>query len=262
MPGERSKYHHWAQALSDEEWCTFLAGTPMHGRIPPPLPPEEFQMAWVGSTGIETFRHAMAFCRLLKSSLAAAGFNLGPDSRLLDVGVGWGRVYRVLLRETPQILGIDVVPQCIDLCRSGLPNGEFEISPLEPPYRFSESEFDVVYLYSVFSHVSEALFLAMLYEAARVVREGGFVAFTTLAPKNELLPEIFPRTWKDDAEAGRFVYVPTGGADDSMPPTVWGWALVSEPYLQRIISNFPLHLVAYDPDRLVQTFVLLKKLRP
>ena len=44
-----------------------------------------------------------------------------------------------------------------------------------------------------------------------------------------------------------------------MPPSVWGWALLSEPYLQQIISDFPLKLVAYDPDRLVQAFVALRK---
>jgi SAM-dependent methyltransferase len=255
-------YHEWAQALSDDEWCEFLAGTPIGGRVPPPLPPEGFQTAWVGNAGKETFREAIAFCQLLKLSLTANGFRFGPESRLLDIGVGWGRIYRALLRETPHIVGIDPVPACIELCREALPTGHFEIAPGAPPYRFEDGEFDVAYLYSVFSHMNETLFVSMLREAARVVRESGFVVFTTLAPREEALPGSFPGTWRDDTEAGRFVYVPTGGADESMPPTVWGWALVSEPYLQRIISNFPLHLVAYDPDRLVQTFVLLKKPRP
>jgi SAM-dependent methyltransferase len=260
MPDIQDDYHRWAQALSDDEWCEFLAGTAMHGRSPPPLPPEEFQKAWVGNAGKDTFSEAMAFCRLLKSTLAAADFKLGPDSRLLDIGVGWGRVYRVLLRETPHIVGIDVVPECIELCRSALPGGQFEISPLAPPYRFSDGEFDVVYLYSVFSHVNEPLFLAMLREAARMVREGGLVVFTTLAPRDDFLPrDGFPETWRADAEAGRFLWRPTGGGHESMPPSVWGWALVSEPYLRRIISDFPLELVAFEPDRLIQAFVALKK---
>jgi hypothetical protein len=88
-----------------------------------------------------------------------------------------------------------------------------------------------VYLYSVFSHMNEALFLSMLHETARVVREGGFV-FTTLAPRDELLPGGFPATWRADAGAGRFIYIPTGGGHESMPSSVWGWALLSEPYLR------------------------------
>jgi cyclopropane fatty-acyl-phospholipid synthase-like methyltransferase len=66
-------------------------------------------------------QEAMAFCRLLKSTLPAADYKLDPDGRLLDIGVGWGRIYRVLLRETPHIVGIDVVQHCIDLSQSAFP---------------------------------------------------------------------------------------------------------------------------------------------
>jgi len=257
--GNYDPYHQWAQALSDDEWCEFLSGTPMRGHTPPPLPPEDFQRAWVGSAGIDTFQQATAFCRLLKSTLRAAGYKLGPDSRLLDIGVGWGRVYRVLLRETPHIVGIDVVPQCIELCRSALPQGEFEVSPLAPPYRFSDGAFDVVYLYSVFSHVNEEVFLAILREAVRAVREGGFVVFTTVAPSEDFLRLGFPKTLRADAEDGQFLYVPTGGGHESMPSSVWGWAIVSEPYLRRTILDFGLELVVYEPSRLEQAFVALKK---
>jgi cyclopropane fatty-acyl-phospholipid synthase-like methyltransferase len=260
MLDKDNTFHSWAQALSDEEWCEFLAGTPMFGRIPPPLPPEEFQRAWVGNAGIETFREAMAFCRLLKSTLAGAGFELGPRSRLLDIGVGWGRIYRVLLRETAQIVGTDTVPHCIELCRQALPNGEFEISPQSPPYRFADGEFDVVYLYSIFSHLNEETFQALLRETVRLVAKGGFIVFTTLGPSDDFMRRNgFPDTWRADAEAGQFLYVPTGGAHESMPRSVWGWALVSESYLQRIILDLPVKLIAYDPDRLIQTFVVLEK---
>jgi SAM-dependent methyltransferase len=260
MLDKENTLHSWAQALTDEEWCQFLAGTPMCGRVPPPLPPDEFQRDWVGSAGIEAFREAMAFCRLLKSTLANAGFELGPHSRLLDIGVGWGRIYRVLLRETAQIVGIDTVPHCIELCRRALPNGEFEISPQIPPYRFADGEFDVVYLYSIFSHLNEGPFQALLHETARLVAKGGFVVFTTLGPSDDIMRRNgFPETWRADAEAGRFLYVPTGGADESMPRSVWGWALVSKPYLQTIISDLPLKLIVYEPNRLIQAFVVLQK---
>jgi SAM-dependent methyltransferase len=224
------------------------------------MPSEEFQRAWTGDVGVDSLRDAMAFGRLLKATLAAAGYSLNPNSRLLEIGVGWGRLYRVLLRETPHIVGIDPVPHCIDLCQSTFPGGKFEISPSAPPYRFSDDEFDVVYLYSVFSHLSESLFFAVLREAARVVRKGGFVVFTTLGPSEETLRRIgFPDDWEADANAGRFLYVPTGGGHESMPPSVWGWAHLSEPYLRRIMPDFPLKMLAYEPEKLVQAFVALTK---
>jgi ubiquinone/menaquinone biosynthesis C-methylase UbiE len=261
MFGDDVPYHQWAQALSDDEWCEFLAGNPTHGRTPPPLPPEEFQRAWVGSAGVDAFREAMAFVQQLKSTLTAFGGKLSPHSRLLDIGVGWGRIYRVLLRETPHIVGIDVDPQCIELCRSAFAGAEFEISALEPPLQFSDEVFDVTYLYSVFSHLNESLFLTLLREAARVTKKGGFVIFTTLGPTDDLVrTKGFPETWRADAEAGRFLYVPTGGAyDQILTASVWGWVHLSESYLRKVVADFPLQLVEYEPHRLVQAFVALKK---
>src|SRR5437667_2471330 len=209
MPDNCRSWHVWAQGLSDDEWCEFLAGTPTRGHTPPPLPPEDFQRAWVGTAGVDTFQEAMDFCRLLKSTLTDAAYKLGPDSRLLDIGVGWGRIYRVLLRETPHIVGIDVVPQCIEMCRSAFPDGKFEVAPLAPPYRFADAEFDVAYLYSVFTHLNEGLFLAMLRELARVVRKGGFVVFTTVRPSDDVMRQYgFSETWRADVAAGRFLWLP------------------------------------------------------
>lgn len=54
----------WAQALSDEEWCEFLAGAAKDGHVPPPLPPEEFQRSLTGDVGMDVMRDGVAFCRL------------------------------------------------------------------------------------------------------------------------------------------------------------------------------------------------------
>jgi hypothetical protein len=43
MVDNNAAYHQSAQALSDDEWCQFLAGRLMLGRTPP-LPAEEFQL--------------------------------------------------------------------------------------------------------------------------------------------------------------------------------------------------------------------------
>jgi hypothetical protein len=131
---------------------------------------------------------------------------------------------------------------------------------LAPPYLFSDGEFYVSYRYSFFSHLNERMFLATLGEVARIVRMGGFVIFTTLRPSEDVLQPIgFPETWRADAAAGRFIHCADPHGDNSELSSVWGWAHVSEPYLRRIISDFPLKLVAYQPDRLAQAFVALQK---
>ena len=177
---------------------------------------------------------------------------------MLDIGVGWGRVYRAMLRETLLIVGIDPLPRCIELCREAFPDGKFELVQPQPPYQFADEAFDVVYLYSVFSHLNEPEFLTILREAVRVVRKGGFVAFTTLPPW-VLATLGFSKGWEAEAEAGRFLFVPTGGGHEVMPTSVWGWVHLSQAYLRRILPDFPLQMIAYSATELRQSFVALEK---
>ena len=51
--------------------------------------------------------------------------------------------------------------------------GNFEQSAVEPPLRFADGSFDIVYAYSVFSHLSERVQLRWVEEFARILRPGG-----------------------------------------------------------------------------------------
>jgi hypothetical protein len=105
--------------------------------------------------------------------------------------------------------------------------------------------------------------LSILRETARLLRDDGFLIFTTLRPAEHVLRSIgFPETWRADADAGRFLYVPTGGGHERMPSSVWGWVHLSEAYLRRILIEFPLKLIAYDTDQLPQAFVAMTKEPP
>jgi SAM-dependent methyltransferase len=253
-------YHRWAAPLSDEAWAAFLAGTPHNGHMPPPLPPDEFQRVWTGNAGLGAIREAVAFCRLIKETC-----RLDHNTEVIDIGCGWGRIYRALLRETPNIIGIDPVARCIELCRQAFPKGRFELSPPRPPWRFADCSFDLASLYSVFSHLNEPEFRSTLAEIARIPRPGGFLAFTTLPPTPAALINCgFPDDWQDKAAAGEFLFSPTGGGDDIannevMPPTVWGWVHISPAYLERILPEFNLDMLVYVPNRLEQAFIALQK---
>src|SRR5262245_47516272 len=98
----------WAQGLAEEEWLRFLAGEiSIPGHVPPPMPPEEIQQSWVGASGIVALRGAGVFLRRLKKHMAEAGTPLRRGTRALDFGVGWGRIYRLLMRELDDLTGID-----------------------------------------------------------------------------------------------------------------------------------------------------------
>jgi ubiquinone/menaquinone biosynthesis C-methylase UbiE len=118
----------------------------------------------------------------------------------------------------------------IDLCKTQNLRYNFEAIDPMPPTRFAVDSFDMIYLYSVFSHLSEEAHLAWLSEFKRIMKPGGIVIATTrprsfiyhcyeLSKKTNL--EIWQQgaagSFPDPGEAladydnGKFVHSPTGG---------------------------------------------------
>jgi SAM-dependent methyltransferase len=267
----------WARGLTDDEWCAFLASE-LHipGRSPPALPLPEFQRSWVGGAGLIALTEAVAFLRCMKAEMAEAGTPLRRDMRVLDFGAGWGRFYRLLMRDVEQLIGADPDQACIKMCREMIPGGAFIQIPTRPPYEFHDTEFDLIYAYSVFTHLAETVFNNILREFSRIVKPGGFVAFTTLplsyidfwdtqrdsgSYKSGIDKTDFdPALWRAKAAAGGFLFVPTGGGGSVETPDIYGWALIARPYLEKALRGMPFRLLSMESvSQLPQEFVLIQK---
>lgn len=98
-------------------------------------------------------------------------------TRFLDFGCGTGRLLRMLAQFAPErtYSGCDVNPIAINwLQERHIRNaGEIATIATEPPLPFSDSSFDVVLAWSIFSHYSEPLHRRWLDELARVAVPGG-----------------------------------------------------------------------------------------
>jgi Methyltransferase domain len=78
-----------------------------------------------------------------------------PLDSVLEFGCGWGRIIRLFTRDVePQRLwGIDCLPVAIDTCKQTNPYARFELVDPFPPTRLPSDAVDLVYAYSVFSHL-------------------------------------------------------------------------------------------------------------
>lgn len=130
---------------------------------------------------------------------------MGPESRLLDIGSGQGRLAIGLateLQEFEGYFGIDVHRPSVDWCQRNItsifpkfrfihtdfknerynPNGIEFLKPLQLP--FSDSSFDIIFLYSVFTHMHSQDVLRYLEEMRRVISENGLAYFTVYIEEN------------------------------------------------------------------------------
>jgi SAM-dependent methyltransferase len=134
---------------------------------------------------------------------------LKTKSKILDVGCGYGRDYKLFLEKGFEVVGLDSSGEAIKLAKEFVPKGEFiKADAIKMP--FGDGSFDVV-----FSH----LFMHLLYEddvrkeflkeCGRLLRPGGLIIesfFSTDDPTFGEGQEVAPRTFYVERKAriGRF----------------------------------------------------------
>jgi SAM-dependent methyltransferase len=118
---------------------------------------------------------------LIRSLLQEAGSSVEELDALLDWGCGCGRVLRHWAN-LPQtgVFGCDIDRRMVDWCNDHLPFVEVTRNELSPPLPYEGSTFELVYAFSVMTHLSEELQHVWIEECRRVLRPGGFLLFSTL----------------------------------------------------------------------------------
>jgi SAM-dependent methyltransferase len=209
----------------------------------------------------------------------------GLSTRVLDFGCGWGRMLRCYLRDVSarNLHGVDVDEKMVDLCRSlygGLPH--FDVVPAHPPAATIAGPYDIIYLYSVLSHLNVEYHLAWVNELARALNPGGLLLATTQSRTfidfcaslrtrdSESLGSdwhrALARSFMDreaalaDYDAGKFLHSPTGGGD-SRPSDFYGESVVPRGFIE---AHWPktLRLIDFrdDPAFLSQALIVAQRL--
>jgi SAM-dependent methyltransferase len=145
----------------------------------PGLPEPALQKRFTGTSGVQDgFRIYLMLKRLYEDQAGP----LRSSRQVLDFGCGWGRIIRFFLRDVApeNLVGIDVDEVAIAACRETNRWSRFQRCRVLPPTDFEDESFDLVYAYSVFSHLSEEAHLHWLREFRRILKPGGVLLLTTL----------------------------------------------------------------------------------
>ena len=215
------------------------------------FPDEPFKKGSGFIVTTDALRDAGQFYCQVKKYVRARSVSIS-NARMLDFGIGWGRHARFFARDTKfgNIYGVDVWPLMIELCRTSMVPAS--VSLIEPfgrlPYR--DQFFDIVYAYSVFTHLPEIMADHWLKEIRRVMRPGGLIIITVNPPRfvdfchsipaddallwHQALRDAIARV--PDAEArvraGEFLYLPTGGGG-MLTNEIYGDAVIPEAYIRK-----------------------------
>ncbi len=130
-------------------------------------------------------------------------------SRILDVGCGVGRLATGLIRHFGEInlyQGVDVNSEYIRWCQNHIEhdhphyhflhldvnneryNPQGQILSKSFRFPFADEDFDIIYLFSVFSHMEAPDIQIYLNEFQRMLRKGGFIFLTAFVEEN--VPDV------------------------------------------------------------------------
>jgi len=247
--------------VSDEFFFWLLTQGYVHIRdqalksLLPSIPDEKTQVAYTGRTGNATLVKAFRAFTLFKNIAKTYDIDLRECQSILDFGCGWGRIIRFFLKdvEPSGLHGVDVNADVIRICRqSNLRGVNFKpINPM-PPIHFPDNMFDIIYLYSVFSHLSEEACTKWLAEFQRILRAGGIVIATTRSRSNlcnnDNLRKAFPDIEKTllDYDSGEFCHAPTG-AGGILDRSFFGQTAIPKKYVEQHWTEcFPIVDYIYD----------------
>ena len=127
------------------------------------------------------------------SSFEQINVDINKFQNVLDFGCGCGRVLRKWCNSTFQIYGTDYNPILTDFCKNALPFAKISTNNLYPPLHYSNEQFDFIYLFSVFTHLTFENQIQWLKEFHRILKPNGYLLFTMQGPyfmSTEILSRI------------------------------------------------------------------------
>jgi SAM-dependent methyltransferase len=148
-----------------------------------PLPPARLR-AQIGPSHADArvfLESGRAHAELIRQLLRENGTSVEDLDAILDWGCGCGRVLRYWsgLGRT-HVFGCDINPKMVEWCRDNLPFAEVAVTDLAPPLPYPESSIDLVYAFSVFTHLDKELQHEWMSECLRVLKPGGFLLMSTM----------------------------------------------------------------------------------
>jgi ubiquinone/menaquinone biosynthesis C-methylase UbiE len=209
-----------------------------------PAAPEHLRKRVHGAKDLPSFEHVG---RMLAANVFGQLMRVGPygdDFRILDFGVGCGRVIRPLhelcldTNLTDSKLHwfcSDIDAQAIAWCKSALESiGTFVVNSHMPPLPFDDQYFDFMYSISIFTHLPEDMQFAWLSELRRVMRIGSFAVLSTHSI--DLIPTLEKEKLQNpEQDPGFYYYV--GGVTEGLPDFYQG-SYHSHEYIHKRWSEY------------------------
>jgi len=246
----------------------------------PGFPEDSIQKQFVGSTQRDALQEGFNFYKVVKQYCQSLGNPIRPNTKIVDFGCGWGRITRFFFKDIhpENIFGLDVDFDMISFCSTSLHCGTYQTVNPEPPTEFKDNSVDIIFAYSVFSHLAKTFAINWIKEFSRILKPNGVLLATTQARfffdyveslKDQELGFSWHKTivnafdpievTKKKYDGGQFIYVPTGGGG-IRSGNFYGEALIPKEFVEKEFGKFlKFRYFISDINKLPQALFVMQK---
>lgn len=245
--------------ISDQEWFEMNLN-PERNKVPlgfplASLPPEEVQRNFTGKAGRANLQEAFSFYQYVRSNYLSSS-----NATIMDFGAGWGRIARFFLRDTnvENIWCVDPYSRAVDSMRqTNLPCKIVQSKSLPPIPNINQIRFDVIYAFSVFSHLTEGYFRSWVAYLMSLLKDDGVLIFTTRGPKfidyiekNSIKPAVFLNyhDLRKRYSNGEFLFFRDRDNSGELSGDFFGEAFIPRQYCERELSSYFLDFTEQVPN--------------
>lgn len=206
----------------------------------PKMASDQTQISWTGSSGPVLLETSLAF---VNHVVAACG---GPkalgSAQALDFGVGWGRLARLFLKYMPptQLDGCDAWDVSLQHARDcGIKNRLVKSDVYLRELPFDSGSFDLIYAFSIFTHLSEKSFRGCLAGFSKMLKPSGKAIFT-IRPNHYWSLRSGLKNQAALMRSTKFEFIPSNGMED------FGDTSVTTPWFKAALADAGLKLVGFE----------------
>ena len=194
-----------------DETCMIIA---LHHELDPPhtgdapdglpMPPPELMSMVTGSFSARAYWEGGEITSgWIRKILSSNGFDMESFEHILDFGCGCGRVMRYWKDlSNPALSGADYNPYLVRWCRHNLPFADFQRVGDLKPLQYEDETFDLIYAYSVFTHLDLVSERFWIEELQRLLRPGGIMYLTL---RGQRYAEVLTPEERERFDAGEMV---------------------------------------------------------
>lgn len=246
-------------AMPDEKF-------PRLSQLLPAMASVEVQRSWTGNEGQVLLQQTLDFVQAVESQfLTVAGRGL-TNAKIMDFGCGYGRIARLMYYFTsPQnLFCVDPWDESIRLCHESRLPGRFFVSDYVPrSLPFPDADFDLIYCFSVFTHLSMKTATLALRLLRRHLAADGMLVITVRpeeiwAQKGAIDPSSTrtPQDMREEHRRSGFAFVPHR-REPIEGDITYGDASISVDWLTREFPEWKIENVDCSPNDVLQRRIYL-----